>query len=60
METVTSQDVKDYVEVLLEKSLSAQTINAHLIAIRRYYSYLRNEEKLQLPNPANVSKDLGV
>ena len=52
METVTSQDVKDYVDVLLEKSLSAQTINAHLIAIRRYYSYLRNEEKLQLPNPA--------
>jgi site-specific recombinase XerD len=52
METVTSQDVKDYVDVLLEKSLSAQTINAHLIAIRRFYSYLRNEEKLQLPNPA--------
>lgn len=52
MEAVTSQDVKDYVDVLLEKSLSPQTINGHLIAIRRFYSYLRNEEKLQIPNPA--------
>lgn len=52
MESVTSQDVKDYVDVLLEKSLSPQTINGHLIAIRRFYSYLRNEEKLQIPNPA--------
>ena len=52
MESVTSQDVKDYVDVLLEKSLSPQTINGHLIDIRRFYSYLRNEEKLQIPNPA--------
>jgi site-specific recombinase XerD len=52
METVTAQDVKDYVDVLIEKELSAQTINAHLIAIRRFYSYLRNEEQLQQPNPA--------
>ena len=52
VEAVVSQDVKDYIDVLLEKSLSPQTINAHLIAIRRFYSYLRNEEGLQLPNPA--------
>lgn len=52
VEAVTSQDVKDYIDVLLEKRLSPQTINAHLIAIRRFYSYLRNEEGLQLSNPS--------
>jgi site-specific recombinase XerD len=52
VEAVVPQNVKEYIDVLLEKNLSAQTINAHLIAIRRFYSYLRNEEGLQLSNPA--------
>ena len=52
LEAVTSQDVKDYIDILLEKRLSPQTINAHLIAIRRFYSYLRNEEGLKLSNPS--------
>ena len=52
MESITPQDVKGYVDVLLEKNLSAQTINAHIIAIRSYYDFLENEEKLSLPNPA--------
>lgn len=51
VEAVVKQDVKDYIDVLLEKRLSAQTINAHLIAIRRFYSYLRDEEELQVVNP---------
>jgi len=51
VEAVVKQDVKDYIDVLLEKRLSAQTINAHLIAIRRFYSYLRDEEELQMVNP---------
>jgi site-specific recombinase XerD len=51
VEAVVKQDVKDYIDVLLEKRLSAQTINAHLIAIRRFYSYLRDEEELQMANP---------
>lgn len=52
MESVTIQDVKEYIDVLLDKNLSAQTINAHIIAIRSYYNFLENEMKISLPNPA--------
>ena len=51
IELVTSQDVKCYIDFLLEKRLSPQTINGHLIAVRRFYSYLRDEERLQMSNP---------
>ena len=36
IESVTSQEVKCYIDFLLEKRLSAQTINSHLVAIRRF------------------------
>lgn len=52
VEAVTSQDVKNYLDVLLGKRLAPETINAHIIAIRRFYSYLHNEEGLKLSNPA--------
>ncbi len=34
-----AKNVKRYVDTLLERRLSAQTINGHLIAIRRFYAY---------------------
>ena len=52
MELVTAEEVKGYVDFLLEKKLSAQTINGHLIVIRGFYSYLKDEEDRQLQNPA--------
>ena len=52
IEKVTSQDVKDYMDVLLGRRLSPETINAHVIAIRKFYSYLRKEERVEMSNPA--------
>jgi site-specific recombinase XerD len=37
---------------MLEKQLAAQTINGHLIVIRRFYHYLQQEEGIVLDNPA--------
>jgi site-specific recombinase XerD len=51
VESVSSFDVKCYIDLLLEKRLSAQTINSHLIAIRRFYGYLKDEEELAIQNP---------
>lgn len=52
VESVSSENVKDYLDTLLGKQLSSQTINGHLIAIRSFYSYLIDEEKRNLENPA--------
>ena len=51
VESVNSEDVKNYIDALLDKRLAPQTINAHIISIRRFYTYLRNEEGLQVKNP---------
>jgi site-specific recombinase XerD len=51
VESVTSSDMKCYIDLLLEKRLSPQTINGHIIAVRRFYSYLKDEEELQISNP---------
>lgn len=51
VEKVSSADIKRYIDVLLDKRLSAQTVNGHLIAIRRFYGYLIDEEEISLDNP---------
>lgn len=51
VESATSSDMKCYMDLLLEKRLSPQTINGHIIAVRRFYSYLKDEEGLQISNP---------
>lgn len=51
IESVASSDAKCYIDFLLEKRLSPQTINGHIIAVRRFYSYLKDEEGLQMSNP---------
>lgn len=52
LESVQVQDIKRYIDILLERRLSAQTVNGHLIAIRRFYTYLIDEEERQVNNPA--------
>jgi site-specific recombinase XerD len=52
VEAARSADVKGYIDFLLERQLSAQTINAHLVVIRRFYSYLKDEEDIPVENPA--------
>ena len=51
VESVSSENMKNYIDVLLERRLAPQTINGHIISIRRFYAYLRNEEGLQIKNP---------
>jgi site-specific recombinase XerD len=36
---------------LLDRRLSPQTINEHLIAIRSFYRYLQEEEEQKIDNP---------
>ncbi len=45
--------MKRYIDFLLEKRLSPQTINGHLIVIRGFYGYLKDEEERPLNNPAS-------
>jgi len=52
VESVSSEEVKNYIDVLLDKRLAPQTINGHIISIRRFYTYLKDEEGLQMKNPA--------
>ena len=51
VESVSSQDMKRYLDFLLEQRLAPQTINGHIISIRRFYTYLRDEEGLSVKNP---------
>lgn len=51
VESVTSDDVKSYIDLLLDQRLAPQTINGHIISVRGFYTYLRNEEAVQIKNP---------
>lgn len=52
VESVGKNEVKRYIDSMLEQRLAPQTINGHLVAIRRFYSYLEDEEGRKLSNPA--------
>jgi len=41
-----------HIDCMLEKRLAPQTINGHLIVIRGFYNYLKDEEERRLDNPA--------
>ena len=60
VESVSLDDIKRYIDVLLDKGLTAQTINAHLIAIRRFYNYLIDEENSCLLNPVQKGLSLRI
>ncbi len=52
MESTKPVHVKQYIDVLLDKQLGPQTINAHLIVIRGFYYFLQDEEEIAVDNPA--------
>jgi len=52
VESVTPEDVKHYIDFMLERRLAPQTINGHLIVIRCFYNYLKDEEQRGVNNPA--------
>jgi len=60
VESVSLADIKRYIDVLLDEGLTAQTINAHLIAIRRFYNYLIDEESTCLLNPVKKGLSLRI
>ena len=51
VESATSEHIKIFIDVLLDRRLSPQTINGHLIAIRSFYRYLQEEEEQNIDNP---------
>ena len=51
LEEVTNKKILEYIDALLEKGLSAKTINCHLDSIRGFYEYLPHEEDVTLANP---------
>jgi site-specific recombinase XerD len=51
IEQVTNKKILGYIDFLLDKGLSAKTINCHLDSIRGFYEYLCNEEEVSIPNP---------
>jgi site-specific recombinase XerD len=60
IETVSNEDMKRYIDFLIEKGLVTQSINAHLVAIRRFYTYLQEEEGVRLENPVRRGMALRV
>ena len=60
IETVDNENIKGYIDFLIEKGLVTQSINAHLVAIRRFYTYLQDEEGAQLENPVHRGMALRV
>jgi site-specific recombinase XerD len=60
IDEVNSEDIKRYIDILLDKRLTAQTINAHLIALRRFYGYLIDEVTSRISNPVSRGMSLRV
>ncbi len=54
VEKITSLEVKDYIDFLLEKQLEAHTINSHISSIRGFYDFLVNEKSAYLKNPVKT------
>ena len=58
IEQVTHQKIGDYIDHLLRKKLAPKTINCHLVTIRRFYDFLRDEEELAIDNPVRKGQQL--
>ena len=51
VEEVTKSEIGRYIDHLLKKRLSAQTITSHLQTIRLFFDYLITEEGMTMTNP---------
>ena len=58
IQQVTHQKIGDYIDHLLRKKLAPKTINCHLVTIRRFYDFLRDEEELAIDNPVRKGRQL--
>lgn len=60
IEKVTHQDMSVYIDYLLSRRRSPQTINTSLLRIRGFYDYLRHDKGLQIENPVRRGMCLRV
>jgi len=51
LELASPENVNFYIDFLLGQQLSPQTINGHLVVIRLFYDYLKDEGDVQIDNP---------
>ena len=51
LEAARRENVKWYIDFLLQHQLSAQTINGHLVVIRMFYELLKDEGEIKVDNP---------
>jgi site-specific recombinase XerD len=51
LELASPENVNLYIDFLLGQQLSPQTINGHLVVIRLFYDYLKDEGDVQIDNP---------
>lgn len=58
IQEVTHQKIGAYIDHLLKRRLSPKTINCHLVAIRRFYDFLKDEEELVIDNPVRKGRQL--
>ena len=54
LEHVDYQKINAYIDYLMTKRLRPETINCHLKSIRRFYSYLRDEEQIAISTPVKT------
>jgi site-specific recombinase XerD len=54
IEQVTAEKLLSYIDHLLDRGLSAKTINCHLDSIRGYYRYLIDEEQVNIIHPVKT------
>jgi site-specific recombinase XerD len=58
IQLVTHQKIGAYIDHLLRKKLAPKTINCHLVTIRRFYDFLRDEQELAINNPVRNGRHL--
>lgn len=51
VESASNGEVKGYIDYLLEQQKAPKTINCHLMGIRTFYNYLREEEEIPVADP---------
>ena len=51
LELAIPENVKFYIDFLLDQQLSPLTINGHIVVIRMFYNYLKEEEEIEIDNP---------
>ncbi len=51
LEAARRENVKWYIDFLLQHQISAQTINGHLVVIRMFYEFLKDEGEIKVDNP---------